>query len=172
VLTTLIDFGIVDTAAALGPQGTGGNTTQFYFNSNDGRLSLTRDDGALFSVTSFDAAFVPLDPPSATPTVLVLVGTRADDSLVTTSYGFAPSLTGSFPFSHYTTDPGALSGLKQVDIYTCTVVGNLLCSTPTLDNGQFALDNLQLTTAVPEPTPALLLAAGLVGLALRRRLRA
>ncbi len=171
VLTTQGDFGIVDLASALGALAPSGNATQFYFNSNDGRIVLTRNDALPFSLDGFAAAFVPQDPPSAQPTVLVAVGTRADSSTVTAWWNFAPSLSSNFPFpfANYSgTSFASLGNLRQLEIKACSFVGGLTCTLPTLNNGQFAIDNLTVTP-VPEPGPAALLGMGLAVMAWRRR---
>jgi len=169
VVTALVDFGVVDVAAALGAVGPSGNATQFYFNSNDGRLRLTRNDGLAFSLDGLSTAFVPLDPPSTQPTQLWALGTRADGSAVNATFGYAASSGSSFPFTTY----GGLAGmtdLVSVEFRSCAN-GGLPCSVPTLNNGQFAIDNIAVTV-VPEPHSALLMAlglAGVAGLGLRRR---
>jgi hypothetical protein len=172
-LTTMVDFGIVDVASGLGGSSPTGNATQFYFNSNDGKLSLAASDASLFSLDGFSAAFVPLDPASLQVTVIVATGTKADNSTVSTWFAFAPSAGSHFPFASYTNavDFGAFSGLKSVEFKACSLVGGLTCTQATQNNGQFAIDNI-LVTAVPEPTAALLISLGLVGISgLARRAR-
>ncbi|MDO9075015.1 MAG: NF038120 family PEP-CTERM protein [Rubrivivax sp.] len=172
VLTALGDFGVIDTATALGALAPSGNNTPFYFASNDGRLSLAHATSAGFSLDGFSAAFVALDPPSAQSTVLVARGTLQDDSQVTAVWQFAASNTSSFPFTAYVgASFGVFDNLKQVDFYACSWVGGVACTEPTLNNGQFAIDNIAVTV-VPEPHSALLMAlglAGVAGLGLRRR---
>ncbi len=172
VLTALGDFGVVDTAAALGPLAPSGNATPFYFASNDGRLRIVQAAAAGFSLDGFSAAFVSLDPPSAQTTVLVARGTLMDDSQVTASWQFAPSNTSSYPFTAYAgASFGAFGNLKQLEFYACSWIGGVACTAPTLNNGQFAIDNISVTV-VPEPHSVLLMALGLVGVAglgLRRR---
>lgn len=168
-LTTLFDFGVVDTAAGLGAAAPSGNATQFYFNSNDGALRLAQTGGGAFDLMGFSAAFVPLDPASAQATVIVARGTLQNDSLVSAVWQFAPSNTSSFPFTAYAGAAfSAFNNLKQVDFYACSWVGGVACGAPTQNNGQFAIDNISVS-AVPEPGAALLLALGLAGLALHRR---
>jgi hypothetical protein len=169
-LTTLADFGVIDTAAALGSAAPTGNATQFYFNSNDGSLRLASTDGGLFSLDGFSAAFVPLDPASAQTTVIQATGLRADTSVFTAFWAFAPSNTSHFPFTVYG-DPTQFAGftnLVSVDFFACSNSGGPVCSEPTLNNGQFAIDDIRVTP-VPEPSAALLLALGLAGLGLRAR---
>lgn len=168
VLTAGGDFGVVDYASALGFVAPSGNATQFYFASNDGRLTVTRSDSLSFSLDSFSAAFVPLDPPSLQTTVIVAQGTRSDDSSVTAWFAFAPGVNGSYAFSSYGSGLAALVDLKSVSFFGCSLVGSTVCSEPTLNNGQFAIDDISLTP-VPEPASALLLAAGIAGLAAARR---
>lgn len=169
-LTTLFDYGIVDTTAALGTQAPTGNATQFYFNANDGALSIVRSDAALFNLSGFSAAFVPLDPAPLQTTVIVAVGVKQDNTLVSASWSFAASATSHFPFSVYASaaDFAAFSGIKQVDFRACALVGTTVCAVPTMNNGQFAIDDI-LVSAVPEPTTTLLMTLGLLGLGLRAR---
>ena len=62
----------------------------------------------------------------------------------------------------------SFTGLQKVDFYACALVGGLTCTVATANNGQFAIDDIVVST-VPESTPALLLTLGLVGLGLRAR---
>lgn len=164
-LTTLVDFGLIDTAAALGMQAPTGNTTQFYFASNDGRLRLTRSDGLAFNLDGLSAAFVPLDPPSLQITQLWAFGTRSDGSAIGAALGYSTGNGGSFPFTIYVVS--GMTDLVSIEFRSCDA-GVLSCSVPTQNNGQFAIDNISISV-VPEPSAALLMALGLVGLALRQR---
>lgn len=169
VLTALNDFGIVDSAGALGPQAPTGNATQFYFASNDGRLRLTTASGLGLNLGGFSAAFVALDPPSAQTTVLVARGTLQDNSTVSASFAFGSSTNANFPFVSYSgASFSAFNNLRQVDFFACSWVAGLACTVPTANNGQFAIDNITVSV-VPEPGAALLLALGLAGVAVRAR---
>ena len=161
MLTALNDFGIVDTAAALGSQAPTGNVTQFYFASNDGRLHLTRGDGLAFNLDSLSAAFVPLDPPSSQLTQMWAFGTRADGSFIGAAFGYSTSGNGSSPFTTYSVS--GMTDLVSIEFRSCDA-GVLSCSAPTQNNGQFAIDNISVSV-VPEPSAALLLAFGLAGVA-------
>ena len=169
-LTTRLDFGVIDTATALGSQSPTGNATQFYFNSNDGALDLARTDGGLFSLSSFSAAFVALDPASLQTTVIVAVGTLANNTQVTASWSFASSLTTHYPFSTYSSPASfaAFGSVKLVQFHACSLVGSAICTQPTMNNGQFAIDNI-VATPVPEPAALTLMTLGLLGLGLRAR---
>lgn len=166
-MTAQLDFGTVDFAAALGAVGPSGNATQFYFAANSGSLRVSPLDAVPFSLNSFSAAFVPLDPPSLQTTVIVAKGTTVADVEIIASWSFTGSATTSFPFANYVATP-AFSNLKRVEFYACSLVGSLICTQPTLNNGQFAIDNISVT-AVPEPGTALLLTLGALGLGLRAR---
>ncbi|MFY9513190.1 MAG: NF038120 family PEP-CTERM protein [Rubrivivax sp.] len=169
-LTARFDYGIVDVAASLGAVSPSGNATQFYFNSNDGALSLARSDGSLFDLSGFSAAFVPLDPAPLQTTVIVAVGTKQDNTTVTASWSFASSATSHFPFSSYSGAAfAAFSNLKQVEFRACSLVGSAICTVATQNNGQFAIDNILVAAPVPEPSTTLLLTLGLLGLGLRAR---
>ena len=165
------DFGTVGLATDLGSVGPSGNATQFFFNSNDGFLTLRNSTGSLFNLDGFSAAFVPLNPPPvpAPTTVLVAIGLSIDEPAFGTFFSFASSATSSFPFTTYNNaaDFGRFKNLVGVQFYAC-VLDTGVCATPTLNNGQFAIDNIKVT-AVPEPTTLLLMTAGLLGLALRAR---
>jgi hypothetical protein len=169
VLTALNDFGLVDTTAALGMQAPTGNSTQFYFASNDGYLRLSTSNGLGFDLNGFDTAFVPLDPPSLQPTVLRALGTRQDDSTVQTFFSFPGNGSTGYFFGMYGLgSPAGFTNLKHVEFQACSFVNGLFCNEPTANNGQFAIDNINVTV-VPEPGAALLMALGLAGLALRQR---
>jgi len=167
VLTTLRDYGIVDTISGLGALAPAGNASQFYFNSNDGALRITATDNVPFGLDNFDVAFVPLDPPSPQTTVIVARGTTAAGATVQAFWQFAPAVNSIFPFSSIAVGALLPGNLTQLDFFACSLVGGVACGQATQNNGQFAIDNIRISP-VPEPGAAWLLAAGLAGLAWRR----
>lgn len=175
-MTQGFDFGTVDTAASLGPNAPSGNATQFYFNSNFGDLLLARSDGGRFSLDGFSAAFVPVDAQLSQTIVLVALATDGDGNQFATAFGLGNGNNGSFPFLTFndSRDFGRFTDLVSVNFFGCAFTGNFDCSATTIqNNGQFALDDIKLTAAIPEPTTTALLALGLLGVAVasRRRVR-
>jgi hypothetical protein len=176
-MTQGFDAGIVDTAQALGNVAPTNNTTQFYTNVNDGDLTFTTLSGLAFSLNGFSAAFVPLEgsvAPAQTIGIVALATTMTGAQFGTifglgdtssTSHG-SPFLTfsGAANFASFT-------NLKSVDFFTCAIVNGSACTVPTQNNGQFALDNVNVT-AVPEPETLALMSLGLLAIAAVRRRRA
>lgn len=174
--TMSVDFdaGIVDGASSLGASAPTGNATQFYSQLNEGGLYVVRTDGGLFKISAFDAAFVPLNPAASGTTVMVAVGWSPGNLSANADFGmawlFASSATSNFPFAHYgnPADFANFSQLRQAEFFACAYDGVNVCSGPLRNNGQFAIDNISVTS-VPEPTPTMLLTLGLLALALHSR---
>lgn len=169
-MTVNYDFGIVGLAGDLGNVAPSGNSTQFFFNSNDGYLSVTTSNGVAFSLDGFSAAFVPLIPaPVPNPTIAIVAGgINTSNNFVGYFFGLGSSATNSFPFLTYNTT-GLFVDMVEVQFYTCAVVGNSCSFTPG-NNNQFALDDIRVT-AVPEPGTWALMALGIAGLMVRSRRR-
>ena len=169
-MTADFDAGIVDTAAALGGAAPSGNATQFYSNLNDGGLIMRRTDGGFFDLKGFDTAFIPLDPAGPGTTVMVAVGTHADNSVGGVAWLFGAKSGNAFPFVNYSNplDFAGFGLLKQVEFYACSFDGTSACTASTMNNGQFAIDNINLNK-IPELSTAAMLSLCLLGLALFSR---
>jgi hypothetical protein len=171
-MTPDFDFGTVDVAAALGPVAPIGNSTQFYFNANDGGLIVAQEDGKPFDLLGFSAAFIPLVPPSLQTTVIVALGIDMNNNVFGVAWLFAPPVNGAYPFALYSdpADFAAFTNLQSVEFFACSLVGGQVCTSPTNNNGQFAIDNIRVSF-VPEPSSVALLMLALValGFTLRRK---
>ena len=171
-LTVHDDAAVVDVS----PAGTGPSFSdgQFYTQTNEGYLTLSRSDNTTFSLQGFDFAYVPVDPSKPSRTALIAFGTTSTGDTPYVAY-LMPDLSGNqFPFGTAQGAPFAsMTDLVSVDFFSCPVSGNSLsCSTPLKNNGQFAIDNIQVTGAVPEPSAMLMLAVGVMALTLRARRQA
>lgn len=183
-MTQLADFGTVDTGVSLGAAAPTNNTTQFYFNSNDGFLSLTSLNGLGFSLDGFSAAFVPLLGSPAPPQTLGIVAaatTLTGDSFgIIFGLGNTTSTTQGSPFLTFAgaSNFASFTNLLAVDFFTCTISNGAFCTLATRNNAQFALDNILVTgvaAPIPEPETMALMAIGLMALTAvsrRRRTRA
>lgn len=163
-LTADYDAGLVDVASALGTAAPSGNATQFFAGLNNGGLILERDGGGLFNLDGFSAAFVPLIPAATGQTVFVALATYADDSVD----GLAWLFGRTFGLYDHPADFAFFQEVKRVDFFACTYDGVNICAADPKNNGQFAIDDIRLTT-VPEPSTLALLPLILLGLALRSR---
>ena len=155
------------------------NASTFYTSLNDGVLALGRVDNQSFSVNSFDASFLGGSDIGSLPAVsglLRLQGFTAAGASLTQTYQLAGPSNGALSFASYATTGSFATTQFQVVYafgFACDTAGS--CSAFSTNRGQFALDNIQLTsvTAVPEPETWALMLFGLVGVgALSRRQRA
>jgi hypothetical protein len=178
-MTQGFDAGIVDVASALGAAAPTGDNTQFYSNLNDGELIFTSLNGLPFSLNGFSAAFVPLIGSHAPPQVIGIVALATTMSNVQfgTIFGLGDtsSTTTGSPFLTFSgaANFGTFTNLKTLEFFTCAVVNGQVCTVPTQNNGQFALDNVNLTIAapIPEPETTALMALGLMVLTVVSRRR-
>lgn len=181
-MTQQFDFGTVDTGVALAPVAPTNNSSQFYFNGNDGYLSLTSASGGTFSLDGISAAFVPLagsTAPSQTLGIVAAATTASGESFgLIFSLGDTTSTTTGSPFFVFSNplDFSSFTDLVAVDFFTCTIANGAFCTLETRNNGQFALDDIHVTSLaapVPEPETVALMALGLMAMgAVSRRRRA
>ena len=169
------DFGIVGKNLDVGSTAPFGNASQYYFNSNDGDLLITRTDGGTFSLDGFSAAFVPLlpAPTPAQTIVIVAFALAADGTEFGTYFALGTSANNSYPFLTFAgaADFGLFKNLVAVDFFGCVLTSSSVCAVASRNNAQFAIDNVVVTTPVPEPSTYALMALGLAGLALLRNRR-
>lgn len=142
---------------------------------NDGAMYFSTFSGNPFSVRSLSASFLGPYADSYTNVVgaVRLMGVHADGSSVLQTYTFGPPGADGYGFSHFTTS-NAFAADQFTELYVfglaCNSAGN--CAGFNSDRAQFALDDLVLISAVPEPTTWLMFGSGMLLLAVIRRRRA
>lgn len=150
------------------------NATHYYTSVNDGVLALGRMDQTGFKVNGFDASFLGAGV-STLPAVaglLRLQGVLADGSSLTQTYLLdGADAAGNLNFGTYQT-AGAFRSTEFVLLFAfgfvCNDIGN--CNAFSTNQGQFALDNIDISV-IPEPASLALatLSLGLMGAVHRRR---
>jgi hypothetical protein len=175
--TQVGDFGGVADAEAFSAfgQAPAGNATQFYAGFNDSSVTMTRDGGGSFRLAGLAYGFVaPLGPvgprAGADPGALVLQALAGDGAGYRLSASWRADDEGRFSFQ--VLDAGGLGSIGGADLVSlrfsaCTVDPAGDCVAPYLNLNQFAIDDILVAAAVPEPSSlvlaqiALALGAGL-----------
>lgn len=151
------------------------NNSTFFGSLNDGAVAFGRLDGASFAINSFDASFLGASG-SALPAVsglLRLQGFTSTGATLSQTFQLAgPDASGALGFGNFQTS-GTFATTNFETVYAfgfaCNAAGN--CSAFSSDRGQFALDNINVTTAVPEAETTAMFGLGLLAVAatVRRR---
>ena len=157
------------------PQGATGNYLAIL---NDGGVNFARADHQAFTLAGFDYSFIA--PVSGLPNQnwgqLQLSGTLSDGQVISTSLAFpGQGSNGNYYFQSASLLSGfsnyAFTGLTfNACIFNDTGVCSNSIDFPAFNQGQFALDNINVS-AVPEPSTYMLMLAGLgaIGMLSRRR---
>jgi hypothetical protein len=165
-----------DSSSCVGGSCPVNNPTTYYGALNDSYVDvMSVTNAARFNIRGFDASFIGGTAPGtgypAIAGLLRIQGFLADGSSVTETYQLAGPTNNAFNFAHYTTSTAfASQNFVEAAIFgfVCNTAGS--CSAFSTDRGQFGIDNITLAD-VPEPSSALMVGLGLVGLgaATRRR---
>lgn len=155
-----------------------GNASHYYAGLNDGAVALTGQHANQFALTALKFAFIGpvVGLPDFAYGQLVLTGTQADGSLVSATRDFpGQDANGNFVFDDWVLDGlFATARLSRLSISACVFDGNGACfnsfDNPAFNQAQFAIDDLQIQ-AIPEPSTALLVMLGLLGVGYAGRRR-
>lgn len=154
-----------------------GNGSTYFAGLNDGRLNLSNARASGFRLGGLSYAFV--GPTAGLPNFsygqLVLTGTAKNGTTISLSSDFpGQDSAGRFVFDQLAVS-SAFGGttLTELSISACLFDGTGACFSDrdfTMNQAQFALDDLNLTV-IPEPTSIALMLAGLAGLGSMTRRR-
>lgn len=147
-----------------------GNATSYLTAFNDAQVTLVHVS-RVFSLSSFDASFVPLAfvDFSGKAVRLVLTGTQVGGSIFAQTFDMVEGNFGNFNFSTNSLNE-SFGLLTSLTFSACFVDGNAcIRGGEFLNSAQFAIDNLAVE--IPEPSVLWLTALGFGALALSRRRR-
>ncbi|WP_205746807.1 NF038120 family PEP-CTERM protein [Duganella callida] len=154
------------------------NSSKYLASLNDGVIDIFHTSGSSFRIQSFDASFIGNYDTGTFPAgragVLRIQGFTALGNSLSQDFVLAGPGADGFAFAHQVTT-GAFANTDFVEFiafaFACDTPAASSCTVFNSNRGQFALDNIATTAAVPEPSTWLMLGAGLlaVGAITRRR---